>query len=234
MIPGWEGELPSPQKRDVEEIRQVLAIPECPCSGPVYFMYRDLARTSADRSWLHRQGIRYDLTVIPPKTLCGEYVKTKGHYHPDSPGGEGYPELYEVLSGEACYLLQDRPVHDVILVRASEGDKVLVPPGYGHVTINASSKTLIMANLVARGFTGEYESYEQHHGAAYYMMLGEQMMENTHYSGVPALREGCPLEDRSGIVTGNSLYEQVALRVDLQFLTRPEDYRHLFRGRTGD
>ena len=235
MITGWEGELPTPQTRDVEEVRQVLAVPECPCSGPLYFMYRDLARTVADRTWLQKQGVQYDITVIPPKTLCGEYIKTKGHYHPDTPSGVGYPELYEVLSGEAYYLLQNRPVDDVVIIRASEGQKVLVPPGYGHVTINASSRTLTMSNLVARGFTSQYESYEKRHGAAYYVMLGMEIVENTNYPRLPPLREGCPLNEFwSGPVDKDPLYTLVERRKDLAFLTRPEKYEHLFRGKTAD
>ena len=36
-------------------------------------------------------------------------------------------------------------------------DKVLVPPGYGHITINRSNKTLKMANFVARNFSSLYD-----------------------------------------------------------------------------
>lgn len=64
-------------------------------------MYRDLAMNEEDREILPpRQNIRYDITVIPPAVLAGEYVKTKGHYHPENPpAGIGYPELYQVLAG---------------------------------------------------------------------------------------------------------------------------------------
>jgi len=68
---------------------------------PLYFMYRDLAKSDADRQWLRSHKLRYDITVIPPCTLSGEWVKTKGHYHPKNPAGIGYPEVYEVLEGEA-------------------------------------------------------------------------------------------------------------------------------------
>jgi glucose-6-phosphate isomerase len=45
---GWGGELPEPSVRTVEDMRPVLAEPSCERSGPLYFMYRDLARTDAD------------------------------------------------------------------------------------------------------------------------------------------------------------------------------------------
>ena len=135
MFP-WDGPLPAPRIRTIGEIRGVLRDPACECREPLYFMYRDLSKSPEDREWLRAEDLRYDITVIPARILCGEYVKTKGHHHPPGPGGVPYPEIYEVLRGEAHYLLQTRAADDVRLVRAAAGDRVLVPPGYGHVTIN--------------------------------------------------------------------------------------------------
>lgn len=46
-----------------------------------------------------------------------------------------YPELYEMLNGESHYLLQraqnEESVGEVLLVKATRGDKVIVPPNYG-------------------------------------------------------------------------------------------------------
>ena len=60
---GWDGELPQPSVRTTEEMRSVLASPACERSGPLYYMYRDLAKSDEDWSWLHRQELRYDITV---------------------------------------------------------------------------------------------------------------------------------------------------------------------------
>src|SRR5512137_2504958 len=136
---GWEGELPQPAKRTVEEMRSVLFDPQCRCSDPLYFMYRDLARSGTDWQWLHEHRLRYDLTVIPPRDLCGEWIKTKGHYHPKNAAGVGFPEIYEVFEGTAHYLLQSCTLDDVVLIAANEGDLVIIPPDYGHITINPSS-----------------------------------------------------------------------------------------------
>ncbi len=47
-----------------------------------------------------------------------------------------YSELYEVLERDAHYLLQraqnGERVDEVILVKATRGDKVIIPPNYGH------------------------------------------------------------------------------------------------------
>jgi glucose-6-phosphate isomerase len=95
----WPGVLPEPSVRTLDDMRCVLANPDQSGDTPLYYMYRDLALTAADRAYLREQNVRFDITVIPPGTVGGEYVKTKGHYHPLSPSGIGYPELYQVLAG---------------------------------------------------------------------------------------------------------------------------------------
>jgi len=54
-----------------------------------------------------------------------EFVKTAGHYHPLIEGtGYTYPEIYEVLSGVAHYLLQkseNLKITDVIIVKPRKG-----------------------------------------------------------------------------------------------------------------
>ena len=102
----WPGPLPEPSVRTLDDMRCVLANPDQSGNIPLYYMYRDLALTAGDRAYLREQNVRFDITVIPPGTVGGEYVKTKGHYHPLSPSGIGYPELYQVLAGEALYHLQ--------------------------------------------------------------------------------------------------------------------------------
>ena len=41
---GWDGALPLPSVRTIEEMRSVLADPSCESSGHLYYMYRDLAK----------------------------------------------------------------------------------------------------------------------------------------------------------------------------------------------
>jgi glucose-6-phosphate isomerase len=189
-------------------------------------MYRDLARSDADWQWLHDHHLRYDITVIPPGDLCGEYVKTKGHYHPENPLSVGYPEIYEVLEGDAHYLLQNRTVRDVVLVMAVQGDIVIIPPGYGHVTINPSpDRALIMANLVSSAFESDYMGYEVLRGAAYYEMAGGELKKNPSYPRVPVLRRIEPACGR-GIhrVCKGPIYSLVGNDSALAFLNHPEQY----------
>ncbi|KQC04476.1 MAG: glucose-6-phosphate isomerase [Methanoculleus sp. SDB] len=184
----WNGPLPEPKVRTMDEIRGVLADPGCrDTRSSLYLMYRACARTDEDRDWLIRHDLRFDITVIPPAVICGEYVKTKGHYHPVSPDGTEYPELYEVLGGRGIYLLQTRNLADIVAVEAKKGDIILVPPGYGHVTINPADENFVMANIVSTRFLSDYGPYETKRGAAYYYMQSG-WKKNPAYSGLPPLR----------------------------------------------
>jgi len=230
VIPGWEGELPVPAVRTIGEMREVLADPACMSGDPLYLMYRDLAKSDADWRWLRHHRLRYDLTVIPPRDLCGEYVKTKGHYHPKNPAGVGYPELYEVLGGRAQYLIQSRQLDHVVLITAETGDIVIIPPEYGHISINPSpDATLVMANIVSTEFESDYTEYEDHHGAAYYVMSNGRVIKNPHYPVVPPLRETVAT-CRAGTqrFCHGPIYSMIGNGEALAFLNRPEDYQSVF------
>lgn len=227
---GWDRALPLPSVRTIEEMRSVLADPSCEGSTPLYFMYRDLAKSDADRQWLHSHSLRYDLTVIPPCTLCGEWVKTKGHYHPQKPSGIGYPEVYEVLEGEALYLLQSRRLDDVVMISASTGDTVIIPPDYGHISINPSAdKTLAMANIVSTAFESEYGEYETLHGAAYYAMSNGNLKKNPYYPKIPEVRyPGSHWRSAMHRFCTGPLYTLIGNGSVLGFLNFPEKYPAVF------
>lgn len=223
---GWEGELPPPSARMLEEMRSVLYDPLCRCSDPLYFMYRDLSRTREDRRWLHEHRLRYDLTVIPPRNLCGEWVKTKGHYHPVNTAGVGFPEIYEVLEGMAHYLLQSRMLNDVVMINANAGDLVIIPPDYGHITINPSlDKTLSMANIVSTAFESEYREYDTRHGAAYYELCTGRLVRNPAYPDVPLVRQLVANCGRGTCrICKGPLYDLIGNEDALAFLNFPEQF----------
>lgn len=226
---GWSGPLPEPVIRQVGDMRQVLASPDCQETGPLYFMYRDLALTHSDRQWLRSYHLRYDITAIISRDICGERVKTKGHYHPASPSGWGFPEIYEVLTGHAHYLLQDRSLSDVVLMDAHETDIVIIPPGYGHVSINAGDSDLIMANIVSTAFESEYDEYEKRRGAAYYELADGTFIKNPAYSDVPDLRIKKDGKLRGPLhLPAGGIYEMVGTDL-LNFLNHPEKAADLFR-----
>jgi glucose-6-phosphate isomerase len=173
----------------------------------VYETYRDCSGEGA-RDILRKYGLQYDVTVIPPLLLGEEYVKTLGHYHLPLGEASSHPEIFEVLEGEAAFLVQKQCVGetaDVSLLIAKEGEKVLVPPGRGHVVINASSRRLVVGCLISRDCVRTYDPYVERRGAAFYLLTRGRLVRNPNYSSAPevrALRVEHPpfLESGSGLV----------------------------------
>ena len=122
----------------------------------LYYMYRGIKE---------KDGLRYDITIIPGKILGKEFVKTKGHKHIGN-----FRELYIILEGRAIYLMQkyeNGKIEDVYKVLAKKGDIILIPSNYGHVTINPSRKTLKMANWISKKCKSCYDLFEKKQGACY-------------------------------------------------------------------
>ncbi len=140
----------------------------------MYYMYRSVYR---------KDDMRFDITVLPPLDIGGENTKTYGHYHPRGEEGLAYPELYQVLKGHALFVLQKKNRSgsvDVIMVDANEGDVVLMPPGYGHVSINKGTGDLVLSNVVYDKFESIYSEYQQNAGAAFYYFSGG-IEQNSNY-----------------------------------------------------
>jgi len=173
----------TPDVRRLDEMQKVVfdqewfnAVPN-PNKVVLYSMYRNLEA---------KDGLRYDITVIPAKMLGKEFVKTKGHTHVGNFG-----EIYIVLEGEGLYLLQnfeEGRTEDAYAINAKKGDIIIVPPGYGHVTINPSKDTeLKMANWVAESGKNDFSLFESKQGACYYFTK-EGWVKNDNYKNVPELR----------------------------------------------
>ena len=240
---GREAESVVPATRTLREAAHAYL--EAPADGQaeLYYMYRDVA-CAEDRAAVKQHGVRYDVTVILPGCVGPEYMKTVGHYHPVTPGSDmTYPEVYEVLSGEATYLLQ-RPglvsrqppaasrqeaicaIDDVYAVVARPGDKVVIPPGYGHITINAGSEPLVMANWVAAEFESLYGAMRELKGGAYYLLSSGEWVKNPLYGVVPKLRfEAVKEYSQFGLRSGVGMYGLIRQAPEkLRFLTHPEEF----------
>jgi glucose-6-phosphate isomerase len=231
------GRRRDPDIRWLYDMRDVLYDQKWAASAEnmeLYYMYRDLYLSRADNEHMVEQGIRYDITIIPPLMLGREYVKTAGHYHPLIPGGSiSYPEIYEVLEGEALYLLQKRDLSDVVAVKAKAGDKVLIPPDYGHITINGSNKRLKMANFVSRHFSSIYDPIKEMAGGAYYYTL-DGYAKNERYLDIPPLRMIDPPESKAlgriGLSRSKEMYPLLREPEKLAYLNNPDNYPEVFEG----
>jgi len=226
--------VPKPDVRTIDQMRDVLLDRDITEPKELYYMYRDI-KLAQDVELFKKHHVRYDITVIPPNRLGREWVKTAGHYHPHAEGTTvEYPEIYHVLHGTAHYLFQKRKgerVVEVMLVVAHTGDKVIIPPGYGHITINASSQTLVMANLVSGDFSSDYGPIKKKHGGAYLGMVrgeGIEFVKEPFYNNPPELKHAEPkYYPDFGPEKGTPLYHTFVDKHErFAFLNNPQDYEY--------
>lgn len=130
----------------------------CDLVQRVYWAYRNIRRVSDDALWVPR-GLRYDITVLLPGDAKGELFKTSGHYHGLDQGmALPYPEVYEVLCGEVAFVLQKspalladgcgaEPVDAVRVLDVHAGEAIVIPPFWGHGSINVSDGPSAFSNI---------------------------------------------------------------------------------------
>ncbi|MEM0475776.1 MAG: glucose-6-phosphate isomerase family protein, partial [Candidatus Norongarragalinales archaeon] len=147
-----DGREVKPSLRTLADLKPVLADKEFARSitpklsrRVQYYMFRGVAKPK-DKPIFKRAGVSFDVTVLPKLDLGSEFNKTLGHYHERAACGRTYPEVYEVLKGNAIFLFQKKDsrgkLADVVYCRTRAGEQVLIPPDYGHATINAGRGVL--------------------------------------------------------------------------------------------
>jgi len=225
--------------RKLEDIEDVVYDREWLKNAPdseLYYMYRDLTENESDHQKIIDNDLRYDVTLFLPIMLGAEFNKTLGHDHPIVPGTSiTYPELYEVLEGEAIFLQQDSDdehIKNVIAIRAKKGDKVIILPNYEHLIINPSNKELKTCNWICRNFGSNiYKPFRARHGFCYYAIrdtstkLGISWIKNKNYEIIPELRFEEPNKFYGLDLDKNkSIYELVNDLKKLEFLIEPQKY----------
>lgn len=172
-----------------------------------------------------------DLTVINPGKVGNEFVKTVGHYHQNVPGLIiAYPEVYEAVSPNMEYLLQSEPDKDgkvdVLWVVTEPGDKVVMPPNWGHVSMNVGEKPGIEVDLQKRDNPNgsDYSMFKERIGGAFYRTV-EGLVKNSNYE-VASLRIVRPLERPDmGLTKGKALYDSFTEGPKtFDYLLHPEKY----------
>ncbi|MBM3474604.1 MAG: hypothetical protein FJX75_15175 [Armatimonadetes bacterium] len=220
--------------RALAELRQALADPQADGPDPAYYMYNGVAAFAAtdgrtECNW------RYDLTVLPPGRCGDEYLRTVGHYHPRIEGKTvAWPEAYEVLHGSALFILQrvDDPgaapdemrVEDVVLLRAQAGEQAMLPPDYGHWTVNVTDAPLVICNWISADFRSDYKPAIEARGPCCYVKVGDKgprYERNPRYACPPEhLRHARPMDaPELGLVAGRPMFAELH--------RRPEAWRYL-------
>lgn len=230
LIFGKDLKFSQPVVRRLSQMREVFLDKDIQKPEELYYMYRDV-HCFSDAPFLERNKLRYDVTVIKPDYLGGELMKTAGHYHANNFG-----ELYEVVYGECLCLLQRpdsqdyRVIEEVILVEARAGQKIVIPPGFGHILINPGPDYLVTSNWVSSCFNSEYELYKRMQGGAYFTIISDGKLEfrkNPHFKQVVSIRFVKPTRriDRFGLLEASPIYPLINQDVrKLDFLNHPLDY----------
>ena len=225
----------APQSRTLAEMRPVLLEQEIVnaenAEKNIYDVYRTV-NLREDEKLFKDKNIRYDITIVHPGLLGEEFSKTFGHFHEN-----GYPEVFEVLSGRAFWLLQNydaspTKIKRAILVEAGEGEKAIMLPGFGHVSVNPEpNQKLVISNFIATNFENNYEIYTKLRGACYYIISknGEfEFVANPNYKEVPALIRARPKQiPEIGIVWSKPLYSLVENPEHLSFLSSSDKFSNL-------
>ena len=230
----FQGDFPFIKKseRSLDELRPYLKNPEVKNGpDPVYYVWR-YVHLKKDDEKIKTHNLRYDLTLLPPGKIGGEFIKTAGHYH------KSFPEVFEVLLGRAYFLIQSfdnnpENIKSVFLIEAGPGEKLLIPIGYGHNMISVFNEPLLTANWVSDKAEYDYESYKNNRGASYYFLDNGNLIDivkNPNYDSVPEIKKIRIKEHLEfGLIKDRPLYDLVNNLDKLRFLNYPEEFKGEWR-----
>ena len=225
LAKGMEGLLADPEGVDQED--------------PYYDFYKAIGR-DGQRAAFAARGLRYDSTVIMEGAAGEEYKKTAGHFHCQVPGKEmSYPEYYQVIKGTAVFVMQKvrdehtegtMVVEDCLVAEVKAGQAIVIPPNYGHCTVNVSDETMVFVNLVADESHNDYAGVKRSVGMCCYVKKapggGYRLEKNPLYNFAcepklvtPVDNEVLGIKDQEPVYT---LYLQTPEKFD--YLTSPEGH----------
>ena len=167
--------------RALSDLRPVLMDSTASGSDVVYWVFAEISQEKFA-----------DLTVIAAGKIGREFPKTFGHYHQVD-----VLETYKLISGNGILVLQKKTsnpktVSEVLLVRASQGDEIVIPPEYGHSWSNVGVEPLLLADDWRSGHTpADYQVMAELHGLAYYLTGTSQNIlpvANQNYLDLPPFK----------------------------------------------
>lgn len=227
---------PMPEIRTLDQIRPSLRDPQCEGPEEVYAIAMDVARMQ-DRAELEKRMLLFGVVTYAAGTLGEEPIRSQGHVHRISlHSGWSSPELYEIWQGKAIIYMQEYVDDDpgrCFAVLAGPGDKVLVPPGWGHATISASpDEALTFGAWCDREYGFEYDAVRAHKGLAWYPLVQEKQIVwqyNTHY--MPGrLQVITPRQYREFGLSDEPIYQQfIDDPARFQFISHPDKVADLWR-----
>lgn len=208
--------LPSLTPRKIKELKLYLRdgrIPSSLIKKDAYLMYRGVC-LKKDRDLFEENHLRYDITVIFPYQFEKEFNKTIGHCH-------STPEIYEILSGEAIFLIQGpkTSVEKIYLKKVKAPAIIILPAFYNHLIINPSNSFLIVADIFSNQVQSDYSILKNHYGAGYHI-LSTGNVKNPHYKTIgKLLTDKWPASSPSSLQFKKPLYSE--------FINNPKKFNFL-------
>lgn len=217
--------------RRLDEVRPLLREPEATGPDHLYTIYMDI-RIPGVCDLLRANGLGYGAVVYNHGALGKEALRSQGHVHSVAlDTGLGYSELYEFWHGHGLVYMQDAAtpdVTDVIVVEASPGDKVAIPPGWAHATVNLGDGPLAFGAVYALDARLLYDPLRQLQGTAHYVLVDGSLEPNPRYRSPPKARRCAPHRlPEVGVESGRPALAGDVAR--LAFVSRPERYPQLWR-----
>lgn len=211
--------------KDTEQMKSLLYSQKIDETIPLYQFYVGV-EGKEDAKIIRQTGLRYDVILVNPGTVAGELKKTSGHQHVGL-----YPEIYEVLHGTALFLLQKgsgKEIEHFAAVETQSGQKILIPPGYSHATVNIGEGPLVFSDLVADSCQNRYEDIQENHGMCYYILNQEGVVsfeKNKNYSEVPMVKKIVPINQTAlGLDFTKPVYDLLIEKPELfNYLEAPEE-----------
>jgi glucose-6-phosphate isomerase, archaeal len=187
--------------RRLAQMRDVLAEPVGRRGRHIEYRMLNGVRRAEDDD-LDGLPLRYELTAMRGRPNAWEAAKTLGHVHVSPPGSTlGYPEVVEVLHGEAGFLIQDLALDEdgprsrrAWLVRARPGDWVVLPPDLAHVTLDLGAGPLVFSDVIDRRARGIYAGVAAARGFGWYIAADGGLRPNPRYPEPPQLEEVAAVE----------------------------------------
>lgn len=218
------------QVRRLDEVRGLLRDPRCAGPDHLYTIYMDI-RVPGKAEALRALGLGYGAVVYNHGALGREALRSQGHVHSVAPDtGVAYSELYEFWHGRGLVYMQDvatAEVTDVVVVEAGPGDKVAIPPGWAHATVNVGDAPMAFGAVYALDAQLLYEPLRARQGTAHYVLADGTLEVNPRYRSVPpARRTRAHRIPERGIEPGRPALVGDLARLD--FVSRPERYPSLW------
>lgn len=208
---------PEVEKRYLDDIRKSLR--DQRASGPSvpYAIAMDVGGKE-DKNDLEERNLLYGAVVYSKGKIGDEPVRSQGHIHAISSSCQSStPEVYEIWQGEAIVYMQEHVTDSpgkCYAVRASQGEVVIVPPGWGHYTINANPKeNMVFGAWCVRDYGFDYDEIRKRGGLAFFPVLDLKdnltWIRNEGYRGEAKIIEKNAREYHElGIEKNSSIYTQ--------------------------